>query len=160
MTTNVSNWRYPVGFYFLVDFQNLNGVKFQASFFEVDGIGWTVNTDKKNTNSNGALNMPTNMTYDNITFKCPVSPLSDDFSKWVNDCANTMSELGGGGKILRNITCDVIIKLLDESGQPLSAWACNHAYPVSYKLGTLNAAKSDLAMETITLAYNHLERIV
>lgn len=154
-----SDWIPPVDFYFLVNFQNMNGVKFRASFSEVDGMGWNFSTESKTTDSNGKLQMPTGISYSRLTLKRPLEPLTEDFSKWINNCTMIMLLSGGTGSVEKNKACDVIIKLLDKSGQPLAAWSCNHAYPVKYTVGSLDAGRSGLIMETVELVYNRLERL-
>ena len=66
---------------------------------------------------------------------------------------------GGSDGVKKRKACDVVIKLLDYSGHPLAAWSCNHAYPVKYSVGGLNAERSGLVIETVELVYNRLERL-
>ncbi len=159
MPNNMSDWVYPVDYYFLVDFQNMYGLKFQASFFEVSNIGWRINTEEKVTDSNEAILMPKNISPQKVSLKRPVSPISDDLASWVNRCATMMYLPGGSSGVYYKKACDVVIKLLDKSGNPIAAWSCNHAYPVSYSLSALKSDSSGLTIETIELAYNRLERI-
>lgn len=67
--------------------------------------------------------------------------------------------LSGNAGAAKKRACDVVIKLLNKDVQPLAAWSCNHAYPVKYEVNGLDAGRSGLAMETIELVYNRLERI-
>ena len=69
MTNNMSDWVYPVDYYFLVDFQNMYGLKFQASFFEVSNIGWTINTEEKVTDSNECMLIPKNISNQKVSLK-------------------------------------------------------------------------------------------
>lgn len=154
-----SGWTPPVDFYFLVDFQNMNGQRFQTSFSEVDGMGWNFSTESKTTGSNEELQMPTGISFTKLTLKRPLQPLSEAFTKWINNCAAIMFLPGGTGGVTKRKACDVVVKLLDKSGQPLAAWSCNHAYPVRYTVGGLKADRSGLAIETVELVYNRLERL-
>lgn len=155
-----SSWIPPVEFYFRVDFQNQNGLKFQASFGEVSGIGWNFSTISRKTSENEKIQLPNSLNYSNIILKRPVAPLSEAFAKWVNSCLSLMILSGSNDNWIKKKSCDVIIKLLDCAGKPLAAWACYHAYPVKYTIGGLNAANSGLVMETLEMTYNRLERVV
>ena len=160
MNDVASDWTPPVEFYFRVDFQNQNGQKFQASFGEVSGIGWSFSTTPQKTAENEKIQLPQGLNYSNITLKRPVAPLSEDFAKWVNSCLSLTILSGSNDNWIKKKSCDVIIKLLDNSGKPLAAWACYHSYPVKYSIGGLNAANSGLVMETLEITYNRLERVV
>lgn len=160
MTGNTaSDWSPPVSFYFRVDFQNMNGQMFKASFAEVNGIGWNFTLDTAPGNSNGKHPMPLSVSYDRLTLKRPLTPLTEDFAKWVNTCLKLMFLPGGNKAVSEKKACDVIVKLLDQSGQPVAAWSCNHAFPVKCSLGELQADNNRLAMESIELVYNRLERL-
>ncbi len=56
-------------------------------------------------------------------------------------------------------TYDVVIHLLDENSDPKASWQCVRAYPMKWTLGAFDSGKSELAMETIELAYAYSERI-
>lgn len=56
-------------------------------------------------------------------------------------------------------TYDVVIHLLDENSDPKASWQCVRAYPMKWNLGGFDSGKSELAMETIELAYAYSERI-
>lgn len=153
-----SNWELPVEFYFLIDFQNMNGQRFQASFSEVDGIGWNFSIESKKTDGNKELQMPTGISYPNLTLKRSLDVTGDSFQNWIQNCLK-MTFLTGNVRAAGKKAHDVVIKLLNKDGQPLAAWSCNHAYPVKYSVSKLDAGNSGLAMETIELMYNRLERI-
>lgn len=159
MTDNAaSNWNLPVEFYFLIEFQNMNGQRFQASFSEVEGIGWSFSTEPKTTDANEKLQMPTGVSYPNLILRRSLDVTGDMFHNWIQNCLKLIflnGNAGAAGKKAR----DVVIKLLNKDGQPLAAWSCNHAYPVRYNVSKLDAGHSGLAMETTELVYNRLERI-
>lgn len=56
-------------------------------------------------------------------------------------------------------TYDVVIHLLDEKSEPKASWQCIRAYPVKWSLGSFDAVKSELATETVELAYAYMERV-
>lgn len=153
-----SEWNLPVEFYFLVEFQSMSGQRFQASFSEVNGIGWHFPTEAKTTDSNEKLQMPMGISFPNLTLKRALDTSGDKFYNWIQNCLK-MIFLSGNAGAAKKRACDVVIKLLNKDGQPLAAWSCNHAYPVKYEVSGLDAGRSGLAMETIELVYNRLERI-
>lgn len=154
----VSDWAPPVAFYFLVEFQTMSGQRFQTSFSEVNGIGWHFSTEPKMTDANEKLQMPTGVSYSNLTLKRSLDVTGDMFYNWIQNCLK-MVFLSGNAGAAKKRACDVVIKLLNKDGQPLAAWSCNHAYPVKYDVSGLDAGRSGLAMETVELVYNRLERI-
>lgn len=149
----VTNWTPPVSFYFLVDFQSKLD-HFQTSFTEVSGLDIRLETHEKPNDTGIWIKMPAKVTYGNITLKRPATPLNNDtFLKWVNKCLKT-------DKDKRIIPYDVIIKLLDEKGNPLIGWKCAYAYPIQWTPGGLDAEKSGLATETVVLTCNRIDRIL
>ena len=94
------------------------------------------------------------LSHGNITFKRPVMPLSEPFTVWMNDCFNSMKTME---KKIR--TFDMVIKLLNSQGSPLAGWLGRYAYPVKWSLINLDAAKSELSHETITMICASLKRI-
>ena len=153
-----SDWKPPFEFYFLVDFQNMNGQRFQASFSEVNGIGWSFSTASKTTDSNEKLQMPTGISYPNLTLKRALDTSGDEFYNWIQNCLKMIFMSGSTGAAKKK-ACDVVIKLLNKEGRPVAAWSCNYAYPIKYSVSGLDAGRSGLAMETIELVYNRIERV-
>ena len=94
------------------------------------------------------------LSHGDITLKRPVMPLSEPFTVWMNDCFNSMKTME---KKIR--TFDMVIKLLNSQGKPLAGWLGRHAYPVKWSLINLDAAKSELSNETITMICASLKRI-
>lgn len=154
-----SGWDTPVEFYFLVDFQNMNGQTFRASFSEVSGIGWDLSTVQQDTGTNGKMPVPAGFSHPRLVLKRPLAPLDEEFASWVSNCMKMMFLSGADSGVRNRKVCDVVVKLLDKGGQPLAAWSCNHAFPLKYTLGGLNAEHSGLAFETVELEYNRLERL-
>lgn len=51
-------------------------------------------------------------------------------------------------------TMSLKIKVLDVEGTPIREWGVTNAYPTKMSIGAFDAMKSELAIETIELAYN------
>lgn len=58
-------------------------------------------------------------------------------------------------------TADVIIELMSRDGEnyidPVQTWQLSDCYPTSFALGEFNSQKSEVVIETITLAYSKWE---
>lgn len=148
-----SNDIFPVSFHFLVDFQKL-GDRFQASFTEVSGLDIKLKGEARLNDSGTRVTLPGEQMFGNITLKRPVVPMGtkDLFTTWVNK-AFTPDK----GKFI--VAYDAIIKLLDGEGEPVVGWKCSSTYPTHWSLSSMNAKESELAIETVVLVCNRIERI-
>ena len=52
---------------------------------------------------------------------------------------------------------DVVVRLLDGTGQPLLTWKFRNAFPAVYRLSPLDAASSDIVLETVELAFDSMD---
>jgi phage tail-like protein len=50
----------------------------------------------------------------------------------------------------------VTVQLLDETHQNLLSWSVNNVWPLSWKIGELNATQGEVLIETLELNYNQL----
>lgn len=120
---------------------------------EVNGLESEITLQESNlSGSDGVkVKLPQAVVHGNITLKRALEPTSEQFTSWVNKCFRFMEN----GFIS---PCDMIISLMDSQNQALASWTCTRAYPVKWNLGTLDAQKSGLAIETLVITYNILER--
>jgi len=51
----------------------------------------------------------------------------------------------------------VVVKLLDGTGQLVLTWKFRNAFPAVYRLSPLDAASSDLVIETVELAFDSMD---
>lgn len=143
----------PVKFHFLVEFQSKLD-RFKVSFVEVSGLDIQLKTEDHPNDTGVWIKMPRQATYGNITLKRPVAALkTDPFSQWVNKILTTDNDK-------RIVPYDAIVKLLDSNRNPLAGWQCVRTYPIQWTLDGLDAARNELAIETIVLACNRITRIV
>lgn len=54
----------------------------------------------------------------------------------------------------------IMVFLLNSKSLPRAAWSFDNAFPVAWKLGQFNATKNEVALETIELSYNTVERML
>lgn len=158
MAGNNSSWEYPVNFYFQVDFQNMNGKIIKASFYEIEGLGWSFNTESIDDNLNHKVSIPTGYASGTLTLKRPLV-LDDEFTFWIDKCSRIITILRGRS-LTKKWTYDVVVKLLNAKGSPIAAWSLERVFPQKYSLGQLKADSSGLAMETIVLEYSRIERVI
>ncbi len=153
MPQNKESWVPPVEFYFQVQF-HFGTRHFGASFMEVGGIEQEITVQESgHAGGNGAnVKLLKEIRNGNITLKRSLEPVSEEITAWVKRCFSyTMTD----GRIT---PCTLVVFLMDAERHALACWAFSHAYPVKWSLGSLNAKESGLAIETLTLTYNLMER--
>jgi phage tail-like protein len=52
---------------------------------------------------------------------------------------------------------NVVVKLLDATGQLVLTWKFRNAFPAVYRLSPLDAASNDLVIETVELAFDSMD---
>jgi phage tail-like protein len=52
---------------------------------------------------------------------------------------------------------DVVVRLLDDSGQPRLAWRFRNAFPVVHRIAPLDALVGGVLMETVALAFDTMD---
>jgi phage tail-like protein len=52
---------------------------------------------------------------------------------------------------------DVVVRLLDATGQLLLTWMFRNAFPAVYRLSPLDAASGDVVLETVELAFDTMD---
>ena len=146
------SWTFPVEFYFSVQF-HMEGQPVTVSFTEASGLDAEfVLQETEQIGSDGVKILhPQSVKHGDIVLKRAVEPLSEKLSQWANKCLNFMEN----GFIS---PCDVVISLMNSKQEIVASWMCTRAYPKKWNLSTLDAQKSGLAIETMTLTYNLLVR--
>ena len=150
-------WKFlpPYEFYFRVCFMERLVSLFYASFTEVSGLGWNYEKQTQTGAENTAQELPKAIKYGKITLKSPLVPLAAPFEIWVNDCCNSLNMKNAKDQI---VALDMVVTLQSQANVPVAAWLCSHCYPIGCSLSGLDAARSGLAMETVILNCNRLER--
>lgn len=157
-TTNSSGLYYPLAkMNFLVSVDQASGA---AAFSEVTGIDATVDVVKfrqGNFSSLAPVKIQGLVKHGNITLKMGYT-WDRDFKAWVQNCVS-----GHRGEPPRR---DVTIELIDiVAGTPQSTvetptgglvWLLKGAWVTKYTGPDLNATASEVAMETVELAYEEI----
>lgn len=139
-----STWPMPK-FMFEVNFGNgLQNVSFQ----EVSGLETetqVIEYRASNSPQFSTIKMPGIAKYGNITMKRGVFVKDNNFWNWQNAIKmNTIKRQ------------TVIIKLLDESGQPTMTWTLNNAWPTKITGTDLKSDGHEVAVDTIEIAHEGL----
>ena len=157
---SAAKWIPPVAFYFQVNFQRMGGPNFRASFLEAGGLSWDLGKKVYRGNNGSFQAVPTGLTYPtNMTLKRPLGPMSGSLAKWLKECHDFISSARKDKDKKAVMTYDIVIHLMDKDGQPQASWQCINAYPMKWNLGNFASDKSEMAIETIELAYARLERV-
>lgn len=136
-------WPLPK-FYFLV---NINGTDYP--FQEVSGLdaeGQAIEYRHGDSKQFSTIKMPGITKTGNVTLKKGVFVQDNNFWQWYSAIKmNTVKR------------STIIIKLLDESGNPTMTWTLNNAFPTKITGTDLKSVGNEVAIETIELAHEGLE---
>ena len=140
---------YPLPvFHFEVDwggarigFTEVSGLKLSTEVIEYrEGINPAYRVQKQ----------PGMQKFDNLTFKRGIFLDDNEFYDWWNEIrANTIN----GNTIARR---DITVKLLNEDHDPVVVWNIESAWPVSVEGPGLNASNSEVAIETLEVAFENM----
>ena len=152
MAKSNDSWLPPVEFYFQVQF-HWGSQHIGASFMEVSGLDQEmIIEDLSQAGDDGTkIKIPKEIKHGNIVLKRSLEPLDEKITAWVKSCFTYTME----GWIS---PCNLVIFLMNTKRQAVACWACSRAFPTKWNLGVLDAQKSGLAVETLTLTYNRMER--
>ena len=163
MAPDSNTWKPPVLFHFSVEFQWMPA-RASASFAEVDGLGQELVLESNVARSGEAPGYPKGVKVGDIVLKRALEPLSDLITIWVQplsdlitiwvQCCFNFTEIGWIEP------CNVAISLLDEEDIIVARWHCLRAIPIKWSAAGLDASKSGIATETLTLRYTKLIRII
>lgn len=135
---------YPlVKFYFVVE-----GVGARVGFTEVTGLDMQVEAieyREGNSKEYSKIKMPGMHKFSNITLKRGSVGGDKEFYAWINTITLNQVERR-----------DIIIKLLNDKGDPVFTWKVNRAFPVKVQASDLKADGNEVAIETIELAHEGL----
>ena len=143
---------YPLlGFSFKVNFLGISPeAEVQTDFQSVEGL--KVSNTPIQVNEGGenrfAHQLPSRPTWGPLILKRGLFP-DNTLHDWARDA------------IIGNVVipANLAISLLDETHQPVMSWAVIHAIPQAMDLGTMDASKSEILVETLTLTYHYYNRL-
>ncbi len=138
-----TNWPLPK-FYFMVDWGSQTNIPFQ----EVSGLDIEAAPIEYRHGNNkifSKINMPGMVKSSNVTMKKGVFAKDNSFWDWYAKIKmNTIERQ------------NVVIKLLDEGGNPTMTWTLLNAWPTKISSTDLKSDGSEVAIETIEIAHEGL----
>lgn len=157
-TTNSSGLYYPLTkMNFLVSVDEVNGV---AAFNEVTGIDASVDViefRQGNSSSLAPVKIQGLVKHGNITLKMGYTK-DQDFKTWIQNCVSEHR----GETPRRNVTIE-LIDISDGAPQSIQetvtgtlTWILKDAWVCKYNGPDLNASTSEVAIETVEIAYEEL----
>ena len=151
----VSNPIHPiVGFHFRVFFMGLpTSNQIDMSFQSVTGLD--VEIEKESLKEGGENRfehqLPGRTKYTTLTLKRGIlKPIHSGLSLW---CQAALQEM-----IIVPLPV-VNVELLNEQHNVLMTWVLAHVWPVSWKVGELNAERGEVLIETLELNYNYFKLV-
>lgn len=126
-----------------------------ASFSEVSGFDATIDVIEYREGAdeiNSPRKMPGLTKYGNITLKWGISN-NQSFYEWVSDISS------GEKSDIESRVCDVTISLMDDKlSSTLASWTLRNAWPCKYTAPDLNASSSEIAFESVEMAFEEMKR--
>lgn len=157
---NAGGMAYPLTkMNFLVTVDSITGI---AAFSEVTGVEASVDVIEFRQGNSGSLapvKIPGLVKHGNITLKMGYTA-SSDFKKWIIDCVSEQR-----GAIPRhNVTIELIdinsgapkAKVTQASATSPKQWILSNAWVCKYNAPDLDAKTSDVAIESVEIAYEEL----
>ena len=137
------NWPLPK-FYFLVDWGSTKNIPFQ----EISGLnieGDELEYRHGNSKVFSVIKMPGIIKNSNVTMKKGVFANDNSFWDWYNKIKmNTIERQ------------NVVIKLLDEGGNPTMTWTLLNAWPTKISSTDLKSNANEVAVESIEIMHEGL----
>ena len=130
---------------FLVDFAGTDDASFSHVDLPVallDEVAYRSGDDK----SNEARKQPGLASYSHLVLSRGLTTNLDLWNWWE-------AARNGDPTVDRN----VVVRLLDGTGQLVLTWKFRNAFPAVYRLSPLDAAASDLVVETVELAFDSMD---
>ena len=118
-----------------------------SSFASVSGLEGTVEVDEYREGSDSSVRLePGSVSYSNIVVRRGLTSSNELFEWW--------SAVAAGNENRRNVS----VVLLDRRRQEVARWNVHDAWPVRYAAPDLDAESDDVAIETLELAHEGIER--
>jgi phage tail-like protein len=124
-----------------------------ASFSEVSGIEAKIEIENVQEGGENRFvrRLPGRTIYPNLVLKRGLVTAGSFLAAW-------FAETVGSGYATKVVPTGVQVNLLGDDQLPRVSWVFENAYPVSWKLGPLDAQSNQLAVETMELAYEYFYR--
>jgi phage tail-like protein len=144
----------PSAFYFKVIF-TLTGGLVDTSFQDVSGISLEIGVEDVEEGGENRFvhKLPKAAKHGNLVLKRGIAGVDSPLVLW---CIDTIE----ADRSLSIVTMPVMVYLMNEYQIPIRGWLFDNAYPVKWDTDAFNSTKNEVALETIELAYNTVNRIL
>ncbi|MCT8339865.1 phage tail protein [Flavobacteriaceae bacterium TK19130] len=140
----------PVSFHFNVEFLGIKQQDVDTQFQSVSGLTVDIDTEEfaEGGENRFTHKFPKRSRYPNLVLKRGLVKDSAVIA-WCKSAIESFEFL----------PIDLTVKLLNEEHDPLVTWNVVSAYPVKWSVSDFNAEQSEIAIETIELAYNYFRLV-
>jgi phage tail-like protein len=124
-----------------------------AAFAEVSGFDASIDVIEYREGTeeiNSPRKMPGLTKYGNVTLRWGMSE-NMEFYEWV-------TAIGNGEKTSEDRAEDITIHLQDDAHQDIASWTLVAAWPCKYTAPDFNASSSEIAFESVELAFEEMRR--
>lgn len=139
---------YPKpSFYFSVDC----GMGEETSFQEVSGITYTIETEPVCEGGDNIYpyHLLKSIKYENLKLIRGFMSKDSKLFQWCVSLLNYNNNTVIEPKL-------ITVKLLDETGAPVTTWTFDNAYPVKWSVSSFNSMKNEYAVETIEFKFKSM----
>lgn len=144
----------PTAFHFNVAFQGLVPPVPDMAFQEVSGLETDISVEDYQEGGENRFvhKLPKQVSHPNLKLKRALTTMASGLVVWCK-----MSVEGGFSTPIK--PHNIGVSLLNGMRIPVANWAITNAYPVKWTVGDFDAMKNELAVETIELSYQTIQRI-
>ncbi|MDB5250062.1 MAG: glycerol acyltransferase [Segetibacter sp.] len=147
----------PAGFHFKVEFVGVDGMgsDTEQRFQEVTGLSFEVETEdfKEGGENRFSYKLPKRIRYPNLVLKRGLLK-GTALLNWFKSAISTYFTV----VVYDFKPADIMITLLDESGEAAAIWNVVQAYPLKWSVSDFRSTDNSVVVETIELAYQYFER--
>jgi phage tail-like protein len=146
-TATAGQQRVESGNYrFLVEIEGIE----QGGFLECTGLGSSIEVIPYHSgNDKNVRKLPGKVVYSDIVLRWGVTAGSIHLYNWYRDAAN-------GNVSTRNVA----VMMTNERGEYIARWDISNAWPCAYEGPYLNAADAYVAIESLTLVCERIDRVI
>lgn len=151
MPSNEGLWPVPI-FRFRV---TINGE--EISFQEVSGLEVSTETVEYRHGDGETfdhLKIPSKIKTSNLVCKKGIFVDDEELTDLINELTEEKSFYSSEDE---DDLFDIIVELLNESGETVKTWNIMNAFPIKYSVSGLNAASQDIAIEEIEFTYQGMQ---
>ena len=120
-------------------------------FSEVSGIGAELQIEEvvEGGENQFVHRLPKPAKYKNLVLKRAKETNVQPIIQWAEEAIYNM----------KFSTCTVTVSIMKDDKHPLASWKFENAYPIKLEIGSLDAKKGEIVIETLELVYRYSQRV-